>query len=114
MDRQRGALDEVLHHLRPARARIDLDRLAANYHALRNLVPVPVMPVVKADAYGHGAAAVARRLLAEGAPRLAVAYVEEAVELRRSGISAPIVVLAAFGPGQERIIRKHRLTPVAS
>jgi len=100
--------------LRPARARIDLDRLGANYRALKGLVPAPVMPVVKADAYGHGAAMVARRLVAEGAERLAVAYVEEAVALRGSGIGAPIVVLAAFGPGQERAIRQHHLTPVVS
>jgi alanine racemase len=106
--------DEVLHLLRPARARIDLDRLAGNYRALRGLVPVPVMPVIKADAYGHGAIAVARRLVAEGVERLAVAYVEEAIALREQGFSLPIVVLAAFGPGQERMVRKHQLTPVVS
>jgi alanine racemase len=114
MDGERIALEEVLRHLRPARARIDLDRLAANYGALQRLVPLPVMPVVKADAYGHGAVPVARRLLAAGAPLLAVAYVEEAVALREEGFSVPIVVLAAFGPGQERMIRKHDLTPVVS
>src|SRR6266508_1515891 len=63
MDGERIALEETLRHLRPARARIDLDRLAANYGALQRLVPLPVMPVVKADAYGHGAVPVARRLL---------------------------------------------------
>ena len=114
MDGHSNDLEEVLRHLRPARARIDLDRLAANYGALQRLVPVPVMPVVKADAYGHGALPVARRLLAAGAPLLAVAYVEEAVALREEGLSVPIVVLAAFGPGQERLLRKHYLTPVVS
>jgi alanine racemase len=114
MGGDRAAIEEVLRHLRPARARIDLDRLAANYRALRGLVPVPVMPVVKADAYGHGASAVARRLVAEGAPMLAVAYVEEAVALREVGLQVPIVVLAAFGPGQERVLRQHQLTPVIS
>jgi alanine racemase len=108
------SLDDVIGRLRPARARIDLDRLAANYGALQALVPVPVMPVVKADAYGHGATAVARRLIAAGAPMLAVAYVEEAVALRDAGLQLPIVVLAAFGPGQERAIRQHQLTPVVS
>src|SRR5258705_5352755 len=108
------SFDETLRHLRPARARIDLDRLAANYGALQKLVPVPVMPVVKADAYGHGALPVARRLLAAGAPLLAVAYVEEAIALREEGLSVPIVVLAPFGPGQERLLRKHDLTPVVS
>jgi alanine racemase len=114
MDGERTALEETLRHLRPARARIDLDRLAANYGALAKLVPVPVMPVVKADAYGHGALPVARRLLAAGAPMLAVAYVEEAIALREEGVSGPVVVLAAFGPGQARLLRKHDLTPVVS
>jgi alanine racemase len=114
MGRDQAALADVLRHLRPARARIDLDRLASNYGALEKLVPVPVMPVVKADAYGHGALPVARRLLAAGAPLLAVAYVEEAVALREEGISVPIVVLAAYGPGQERMLRQHDLTPVVS
>jgi len=114
MGRDQAALEDVLRHLRPARARIDLDRLASNYGALQRLVPVPVMPVVKADAYGHGALPVARRLLAAGAPLLAVAYVEEAVALREEGISVPIVVLAAYGPGQERVLRQHDLTPVVS
>ena len=114
MDGERTALEEALRHLRPARARIDLDRLASNYGALTKLVPVPVMPVVKADAYGHGALPVARRLLAAGAPMLAVAYVEEAIALREEGVSVPIVVLAAFGPGQARLLRKHDLTPVVS
>jgi alanine racemase len=114
MHRDRAAAEEALRHLRPARARIDLDRLAANYRALRALVPAPVMPVVKADAYGHGAATVARRLVEDGAPILAVAYVEEAVALREAGLSVPLVVLAAFGPGQERAIHQHHLTPVVS
>jgi alanine racemase len=114
MDSRGSAFDDVLRHLRPARARIDLDRLASNYGALTKLVPVPVMPVVKADAYGHGALPVARRLLAAGAPMLAVAYVEEAIALREEGVSVPIVVLAAFGPGQARLLRKHDLTPVVS
>jgi len=56
----------------------------------------------------------ARRLVAEGVERLAVAYVEEAIALREQGFSLPIVVLAAFGAGQERMVRKHQLTPVVS
>src|SRR5258708_22647274 len=99
MDGERIALEEVLRHLRPARARIDLDRLAANYGALQRLVPLPVMPVVKADAYGHGALPVARRLLAAGAPLLAVAYVEEAVALRPERPSVPIGGASTLGPG---------------
>jgi alanine racemase len=105
---------DSLAHLRPARARIDLGRLAANYDTLRTFAPVPVMPVVKADAYGHGAVAVARRLVARGAPRLAVAYPEEGVELRRAGIAVPIVVLAGFAGEQADALIAHSLTPVVS
>ena len=58
----------------PARALVDLDAIAANYRLLRaRVAPRPVYAVVKADAYGHGATAVARRLAAEGADRFAVA-----------------------------------------
>jgi alanine racemase len=107
-------LTATLLRLRPARAVIDMDRLAANYRAVVAAVPVPLMPVVKADAYGHGAVEVARRLAALGAPLLAVAYVEEAVALRQAGLEVPLVVLAGFGQGQAPLLREHRLTPVVS
>ncbi len=105
---------DVLVSLRAARARIDLDRLGENYRALVAFSPVPVMPVMKADAYGHGAVQVARHLESVGASRLAVAYVEEAIVLRQAGIKLPIVVLAAFGPGQVPAILDNHLTPVLS
>jgi alanine racemase len=103
-----------LQTLRPARARIDLDRLAANYHALTAFVPAPVMPVVKADAYGHGAVHVARRLQREGAPMLAVAYAEEGVALRTAGITVPIVVLTGIAPGQAPLLAEQGFTAVVS
>ena len=74
---------------------MDLSRLAANYRAVAAAVALPVMPVVKADAYGHGAAGVARSLEALGAPLLAVAYPEEGVALRAAGVRIPNLVLAA-------------------
>jgi len=107
-------LAAVLDGLRPARATVDLDRLAGNYRALQSLAPVPLMPVVKADAYGHGAARVGRHLQGLGAERLAVAYVEEAVALRAAGVTVPIVVLAGFAQGQGKLLREHRLVPVVS
>jgi alanine racemase len=106
--------ERLLGRLRPARARIDLDRLAANYHALAAHAGRPVMPVVKAEAYGHGAAYVARRLVVEGAPMLAVAYPEEGAVLREAGVKLPIVVLAGFAPGQEPVVIEYDLTPVVS
>lgn len=106
--------ERLLARLRPARARIDLDRLAANYHAIATHANRPVMPVVKADAYGHGAAHVARRLVVEGAPMLAVAYAEEGAALREAGVKLPIVVLTGFAPGQEAVVIEYDLTPVVS
>jgi alanine racemase len=105
---------EELLGLRPARARIDLDRLAANFAAVAAYAKVPLMPVVKADAYGHGASAISRRLLRAGATRLAVAYPEEGVELRAAGIHVPVVVLAGFTPSQVALLARERLTPVVS
>jgi alanine racemase len=105
---------EVLLSLRPARARVDLDRLAANYDAVTAFARVPLMPVVKADAYGHGAVAVARRLARAGATRFAVAYPEEGAALRAAGIAGDIVVLAGFSAAQVAFLARHRLTPIVS
>ena len=58
------------------------------------------MPVVKADAYGHGAGQVARSLAREGAPIFAVAVVEEGLELRRAGVTQPILVMGWIGKDQ--------------
>ncbi len=82
-------------------AEIDLDALAHNYRALRsNLEPgCKFVGVVKANAYGHGAVPVAKKLEELGAEYLAVACLDEAVELRQAGITAPILILGGT-PGQ--------------
>jgi alanine racemase len=105
---------EELLSLRPARARVDLDRLAANYDAVAAHARVPLLAVVKADAYGHGAVAVARRLARAGATRFAVAYPEEGAALREAGIAGDMVVLAGFSAAQVASLAEHRLTPVVS
>lgn len=69
------------------------------------------MPVVKADAYGHGAGHVARRLAEEGAPIFAVAVVEEGLELRRAGIMQPILVMGWIGKDQLGALVDGGLTP---
>ncbi len=85
---------------RTAWLEIDLDRLEANLVAFRAALPpgVRIEPVVKADAYGHGAVPVARALEAAGADGLAVAAFDEAVELRTAGIRCPILCLYAVPP----------------
>ena len=76
-------------------AEIDLSNLEHNYRALRAMLPQDCrfLGVVKADAYGHGAVPVARKLEKLGAEYLAVACLDEALELRQAGIKAPILIL---------------------
>ncbi len=89
-------------------------RIAANFHAIKNLAGagVEVMPVVKADAYRHGAVEVSRTLQAEGARWLAVSNTDEGVALRDAGIGARILVMADFLPFTREAAIAHNLTPV--
>src|SRR6266849_429727 len=89
-------------------------RVAANFRAVRKIVGegVEVMPVVKADAYRHGASEVSRLLEAEGARWLAVSNVEEGVALREAGIAARILVMADFLEAERGALETLRLTPV--
>ena len=80
--------------MRPVWAEIDLDILANNMRNIKKLSgDKEVMAVVKADAYGHGALDVAPCLLENGASKLAVAMLTEAIELRNNNITAPIMIL---------------------
>jgi alanine racemase len=100
----------------PHRAWIEVDHaaLAHNLASLRRLAgdECSVIAVVKANAYGHGAIPVARTLLAEGAERLAVATLGEALELREAGIDAPILVLWALGAAEAERAVVAELEPV--
>jgi len=81
-------------------AEIDLDILAENMREIRRITSpgAEIMGVVKADAYGHGAIQTARVLLENGATRLAVSMLDEAIELRKHGINAPILTLSHTDP----------------
>ncbi len=81
---------------RGTRAEVNLDAIANNIHAARKNLKDSTMlcAVVKANGYGHGAVPVAKACLEAGADWLAVAILQEAVELREAGITAPILVLA--------------------
>lgn len=88
-------MSEADRSTRWAWADIDLDAIAHNVEHLRSVVsPAAVWAVVKADGYGHGAVEVARAAIDAGAEGLCVALVHEGVELRQSGIDAPILVLS--------------------
>ncbi len=88
-------------NLRPTYAEVNLSRLAGNLSAIRRQVaPAKVMPVVKANAYGHGLLSVSRYLLAHGADMLGVAILDEGLLLRQAGIQAPVHVLGGILPEQ--------------
>jgi len=93
---------------------ISLHQIARNFQAIREVVGpgVEVMPVVKADAYRHGAIEVSRRLTSDGARWLAVSNVEEGVILRESGVTARILVMADFLPAERQSLLDFNLTPV--
>lgn len=91
---------------------ISLESIARNYRRLRELAGTEVVCVVKADAYGHGAARVALRLEREGAERFAVATVAEGVELRASGVTGGILVLGGILDFEYESVFENRLTPV--
>jgi len=87
------ALDE----LRPTRLEVDLDKLAHNYRVIAgHVAPAAVMPILKANAYGHGLVAVARKLESVGAPYVGVAYLEEGLRLRQEGVRIPVLVMGGI------------------
>ena len=95
--------------MRPARALINLEALRHNYRLARKLAGGRALAVVKADAYGHGAVRCAQALQEE-ADGFAVACIEEALELRESGIHAPILLLEGFFDANELpLIDQHDL-----
>lgn len=72
---------------------------------------VRLMSVVKANAYGHGAVAIAQAVIKEGTSCLGVLNVTEALELREAGISAPIVLLSPPLPTEAAAVVRYRLEP---
>jgi alanine racemase len=93
---------------------LDLDALAGNVAALRSLAGgAPVHPVVKADAYGHGAVPIAQALAQGGIDGLCVATMDEALQLRDAGIAVPIRVLYPIPPALVRDAIRADITVAA-
>lgn len=95
-----GVLD-----FRPTYAVINKGAIRRNFHALRDLAGgvthnTKMMPSIKANGYGHGLVEVAETLQQEGTDYLGVAFIEEAIQLRRAGITTPILVFGGL-PGDE-------------
>jgi alanine racemase len=92
---------------------VDHDAIRANLATIQGLAPgAEVIAVVKANAYGHGDVAVARTLIDAGVGRLAVATVDEALQLRGAGIDVPIVLLWGIGPAEVATVAEADLEPV--
>jgi alanine racemase len=116
--------------IRCTSARVDLDALAAHIRAIQSylsnevalnraagagtLVAPGIIAVVKANAYGHGARPVAAALERAGATMLAVADIEEGVDLRAAGIRIPILVFGALSVSDLSGVFDHDLTPTIS
>jgi alanine racemase len=99
--------------VRPTFASVDLGAIVRNYRLLESRVGAGrrLIPVLKADAYGHGAVPIARRLENEGARTFAVAVAEEGVALRRAGVVGEILLLNFSDPGDASAHRAYGLTP---
>ena len=95
---------------------VDLDNFAANLREIKRLIgnTVDFMQTVKADAYGHGAIEISHAALRAGARMLGVANADEGIQLRVSGVEAPIVVLGPSTLSEIPDMIKYHLTPSVS
>ena len=100
---------------RPTVAEIDLGALRFNVRALKGLVgSVRMMASIKANGYGHGLVEVARLMQSGGVEALGVAYIEEAIELRRNGVTIPILVFGGLPTEQLELYITHDVDITAS
>jgi alanine racemase len=101
--------------VRPTLVEVDLNRLADNFNAVRQrVIPARVMPILKANAYGHGLLRVAQLMESLGADYIGVAVLEEGILLRENGIRMPILVLGGILGNQVPGFLKYDLTITAS
>jgi alanine racemase len=101
--------------LRPTHIEVDLDQIAQNYRLIaEHVAPARVMPILKANAYGHGLVAVAKQLEQVGAPQLGVAYLEEGLRLRQHAVRTPVLVMGGIVGSQLPRFIENDLTITAS
>lgn len=101
--------------VRPTYVEVNLNRLTENYRAIQQAVgSSSIMPILKANAYGHGLVEVAQHMAQLGAPYLGVAFLEEGILLREFGITTPILVLGGILGNQVPLFLKYDLTLTAS
>src|SRR4030065_1764373 len=101
--------------VRPTLVEVDLNRRAQNFQAIRqHVAPARVMPILKANAYGHGLLRLAQLMESLGADYIGVAVLEEGILLRQNGIQMPILVLGGILGNQVPGFLKYDLTITAS
>ncbi len=102
-----------LSRLRPAWVEIDLHLMEENLQIIRNHIgrERKIIPVVKADAYGHGIIPISRKLETLGVDMLGVSFLEEGLVLRQEGVTMPILVMTGFNQEQANLLVKNKLTP---
>jgi len=103
------------HAVRPTHVQVDLGRIERNLHALQAHVGAGVdcMPILKANAYGHGLVPVACHLERAGAAAIGVAYLEEGLLLRQAGLRCPVLVLGGIVDDQLPAYLEHDLSLTA-
>ncbi len=104
-------MEEIIYKNR-SWAEVDLDAIAHNLQEIKGKLArnTLVMSVVKADAYGHGVFETVRTLLENGADRLAVSMLDEAIQLRKSGVTVPILILSYTDPGRAEELIQYDIT----
>jgi alanine racemase len=102
-----------LSRLRPAWVEIDLRLMEENLQLIRKHIgkKIKIIPVVKADAYGHGIIPVSRKLESLDVTMLGVSFLDEGLALRQEGITMPILVMSGFNDEQANLLAKNSLTP---
>ena len=106
------SLDEVV---RPTVVEVDTNALKNNFYSIKNYIGMTkIMPILKANAYGHGLISTAQLYQQIKADYLGVAVVEEGILLRQNGITIPILVLGGIWGNQIPLFLKYDLTITAS
>lgn len=103
-----------MYDSRPTFAEIDLSALHHNFNVIRSSIPrgTEILAVVKADAYGHGFMDISRELEILGVNAFGVAFLAEGIQLRKSGIDKPVLLLGGVYPGQERKCIGYNLSTI--
>ena len=99
----------------PTWAEVSLGALRKNFKTLQKLARgSEVLPVVKANAYGHGLVPVSKSLIKAGAKFLVVAFLQEGVKLRKAGVKVPVLILTPTLPAEIPLLLKNKLIPQVS